>query len=180
MFSFLIVSAFAGTSLWAAESTAKFHGILMNAESSLHDNDTEISELEGNVQIVFQGQHIKADKARVFKRTRQVELIGHVEIMDSKKYHRRRSDFSRLRKQHRRDLQWLCAVRFGEFLQALFYKKSVKMSMLFPQQTTPPVRIALHHGVFPEPPFALSWAVMHISKMQCCASVMCLFCGCLI
>lgn len=84
MLSFIFLSVFAEVPLWAAEPTSKFHGILINAENSLHDNETEVSELEGNVQIVYQGQHIKADKARVYKRTRRIELWGHVEIMDSK------------------------------------------------------------------------------------------------
>lgn len=48
------------------------------------DNDLEIAELDGNVQLVFKGQHIKADKARVYLRSRKIELTGHVEIMDAK------------------------------------------------------------------------------------------------
>lgn len=48
------------------------------------DNEKETAELEGNIQLVFQGQHIKADKARVQMRSRQVELYGNVEIVDAK------------------------------------------------------------------------------------------------
>lgn len=85
-FSFLAVSLFADTTLWAAETapTAKIHGMLINAESMFGDNEKDTAELEGKVQIVFQGQHLKADKARVYRRSRQVELYGNVEIMDAK------------------------------------------------------------------------------------------------
>ncbi|WII71130.1 LPS assembly protein LptD [Bdellovibrio sp. 22V] len=84
LFLFLVVSVFAGTPLWAAEPTAKIHGILINADSMYRDSEKELAELEGNVQIVFQGQHIRSDKARVHLRSRQVELFGNVEIMDAK------------------------------------------------------------------------------------------------
>ncbi|UOF01924.1 LPS-assembly protein LptD [Bdellovibrio reynosensis] len=68
----------------AAEPTAKIHGILINADSMYRDTEKEMAELEGNIQIVFQGQHIKADRARIHLRVRQLELFGNVEIMDSK------------------------------------------------------------------------------------------------
>lgn len=84
MFSFLIVSLCGSSSLWAAEPTAKIHNMLINAESSFYDSTTEVTELEGNIQIVVQGQHLKADRARVYRRSRQVELYGNVEIMDSR------------------------------------------------------------------------------------------------
>lgn len=48
------------------------------------DNEKEVAELEGNIQLVFQGQHIKADRAHISLRSRQVELTGHVEIVDAK------------------------------------------------------------------------------------------------
>lgn len=60
------------------------NGILINAANMLRDNEKQTAELEGNVQIVFQGQHIRADKARVYFRSRKVELYGNVEIMDAK------------------------------------------------------------------------------------------------
>lgn len=85
LFSFLFASFFLDATLWAAEApTAKIHGMLINAESMFGDNIKDTAELEGKVQIVFQGQHLKADKARVYRRSRQVELYGNVEIMDSK------------------------------------------------------------------------------------------------
>lgn len=58
--------------------------MLINADSSYYDSTTETTELEGNIQIVVQGQHLKADKARVYRKSRQVELYGNVEIMDAR------------------------------------------------------------------------------------------------
>ncbi|KHD87324.1 MAG: organic solvent tolerance protein [Bdellovibrio sp. ArHS] len=84
LFLFLFVAVFTASPLWAAEPTAKIHGILINADSMFRDTEKETAELEGNVQIVYQGQHIRSDKARVLLRSRQVELFGNVEIMDAK------------------------------------------------------------------------------------------------
>lgn len=83
MYSF--IAAFLGfSSAFAAEPTARIHGILINADSMYRDNERQTAELEGNVQIVFQGQHIRADRAQVSLRSRQVQLYGNVEIMDAK------------------------------------------------------------------------------------------------
>lgn len=59
-------------------------GILINADTMDRDNSTEVTQLVGNVQIVYQGQHIKADRAIVRMRNRQMELSGHVEIVTPK------------------------------------------------------------------------------------------------
>lgn len=67
-----------------AQASAKVQGVLLNAESMFRDTENETMELEGNVQIVFQNQHIKADKAKVNFRTRQAQLNGHVEIASTK------------------------------------------------------------------------------------------------
>lgn len=65
-----------------AEPIARIHGILINADSMFRDNEKETVELEGNIQIVYQGQHIKADKARISQKARHVELFGNVEVMN--------------------------------------------------------------------------------------------------
>lgn len=67
-----------------AQASAKIQGVLLNADSMFRDSENEVMELEGNVQIVMQTQHIKADKARVNFRTRQAQLNGHVEIASQK------------------------------------------------------------------------------------------------
>lgn len=66
------------------EPIAKINDIIINADNMYRDNEKEIAELEGHIQIVFHGQHIKADRARVQFRSRQVELFGNVEIVDAK------------------------------------------------------------------------------------------------
>ncbi|WP_255490290.1 LPS-assembly protein LptD [Bdellovibrio sp. KM01] len=63
---------------------AKIQGIMLNADSMFRDNERETVELEGNVQIVYQGQHIRSDKAVVHLRTHRAELMGNVEISDMK------------------------------------------------------------------------------------------------
>ncbi|MGZ6449225.1 MAG: LPS-assembly protein LptD, partial [Pseudobdellovibrionaceae bacterium] len=67
-----------------AQSSAKIQGVLLNADTMFRDTENETIELEGNVQIVYQAQHIKCDKAKVNFRTRQTELTGHVEIVSQK------------------------------------------------------------------------------------------------
>lgn len=56
----------------------------MNADEMFRDSVNETIEMSGNIQIVYQGQHIKADKARVLLRTKRAELFGNVEIVDTK------------------------------------------------------------------------------------------------
>lgn len=80
----LFFSVLTAAPLWAQESTTKIQGILINADSMFRDTEKEIAELEGNVQLVFKGQHIKADRAKIDLRSRKVELYGNVEIMDAK------------------------------------------------------------------------------------------------
>ncbi|MGZ3769035.1 MAG: LPS-assembly protein LptD [Bdellovibrio sp.] len=63
---------------------AKINDILINADNMYRDSEKETAELDGHIQIIFRGQHIKADKARVEFRTRQVELFGNVEVVDTK------------------------------------------------------------------------------------------------
>ncbi|WP_347356253.1 putative LPS assembly protein LptD [Bdellovibrio sp.] len=84
LISFLFLSVLTESPLWAAEPTAKIHGMMINADHMFRDNEKELVDLEGNIQLIYQGQHIKADKARVSLRSRQVELYGNVEIMDAK------------------------------------------------------------------------------------------------
>lgn len=56
----------------------------MNADEMFRDSTNETIEMSGHIQIVYQGQHIKADKARVLLRTKHAELYGNVEIIDTK------------------------------------------------------------------------------------------------
>ncbi len=65
----------------AAEATAKIQDILINADSMFRDNEKELVELEGNIQIIYKGQHIRAQKARIRLRVKQIELYGNAEIV---------------------------------------------------------------------------------------------------
>jgi LPS-assembly protein len=62
----------------------KLQGIVISADSTMRDNEKDTAELEGNVQIISGAQHIKADKAIVFLRKKNVQLYGHVEITSAK------------------------------------------------------------------------------------------------
>lgn len=85
LFLSLFLSFVTSSAAFAVDTpAAKIQGILLNADSMFRDNEHETVELEGNVQIVYQGQHIKADKATVHLRTHRAELAGNVEISDMK------------------------------------------------------------------------------------------------
>ena len=68
----------------ARSSSSKLNGILINADDMDRDSVNETMSLQGHVQIVYQGQHIKADRAKVNLRSRRVELYGHVEVVTTK------------------------------------------------------------------------------------------------
>jgi Organic solvent tolerance protein OstA len=74
----------ATSALPTIEPTAKIQGILVNADNLYRDSEREIVDLQGNVQIVYQGQHIKADRAIIHLRSKQVDAEGHVEIVSEK------------------------------------------------------------------------------------------------
>ncbi|HWU43000.1 MAG TPA: LPS assembly protein LptD, partial [Bdellovibrio sp.] len=66
------------------QPSAKIQGILISADDLFRDSEKEVVELKNHVQIVYKTQHIKADKAVVFLRTKRAELYGNVEIVDAK------------------------------------------------------------------------------------------------
>lgn len=83
--SFFLLGPILGTSRAAfAQGSAKIQGISVNADSMFRDSENETMELEGHVQMVYQTQHLKCDKARINLRTRQAELTGNVEIVSEK------------------------------------------------------------------------------------------------
>lgn len=79
-----LISFFINSTGRAAENVGKIQGILIKADSMFRDNEKDVAELKGNIQLIFEGQHIKADVARVHIRSRKLELFGNVEIVDSK------------------------------------------------------------------------------------------------
>jgi LPS-assembly protein len=62
------------------EPVARIQGLLLNADDFYRDNEADIVELSGHVQIVSQDRHIQADKARILLRTKQLELNGNVKL----------------------------------------------------------------------------------------------------
>lgn len=67
-----------------AQAAANVQGLAFNAQSLFRDMENETMELEGQVQIVYQSQHLKSDRAKINFRTRQAELFGNVEIVTNK------------------------------------------------------------------------------------------------
>lgn len=74
-FLFLLFPLFAG-----AQSGTKIHGLIVNAEHSERDTETDIIELEGNVQIIFKEQHLRCDRARINLRSKTVDAVGRVHL----------------------------------------------------------------------------------------------------
>lgn len=58
----------------------RLRDMTLDAENSLWDNERELVELQGNVQIVRGDQHIRCDRAILYMRSQKVELFGNVEV----------------------------------------------------------------------------------------------------
>lgn len=58
--------------------TAKIQGLVLQADELFRDTENEIVELEGRVQVIFQNQHLKCQKARINLRAKTVDAIGDV------------------------------------------------------------------------------------------------------
>lgn len=61
-------------------------GIIINADSMYRDLEKRTFRAEGNVQVVFQGQHLSCDRAKVDLKKQQIEASGNV-ILKSEKAH---------------------------------------------------------------------------------------------
>jgi LPS-assembly protein len=55
-----------------------FDGILIQAESGERNLEKKSMELSGNIQIVFKGQHLSADRAVIYQDRKEVEAEGRV------------------------------------------------------------------------------------------------------
>ncbi len=84
LFLFLIFLASPRTFGQEKSPSAKVQGLLLNADNIFRDTDKDLIELQGSVQIIYQTQHIKSDKAIIYLRTKRAELFGHVEMIDPK------------------------------------------------------------------------------------------------
>lgn len=76
-FALLLISALViGTSKLKAQGT--FDGISIQAASGERDLKNQSIELKGNVQIVFKGQHLSAQQAKIYQSTKTFEAEGQV------------------------------------------------------------------------------------------------------
>lgn len=57
---------------------AKLQGISIQADSMTRDTEHEVVELDGHVQIIFQTQHLKCQRAKINLRAKTVDAIGDV------------------------------------------------------------------------------------------------------
>ncbi len=78
----LLIGLLVNTSSLAAPS-AKVQGLTMQAEELIRDQENEQVELHGKVQIVRGDQHILADHAILFLRSKKLELSGNVRVTTS-------------------------------------------------------------------------------------------------
>lgn len=65
-------------------NTARIQGIMISAESFSRDSEKEIVELTGNVQIVYEDQHLKCDHATISLRAKSVDAQGNVLLVTPK------------------------------------------------------------------------------------------------
>lgn len=80
----MVAAATIWTPVADAAPAARIKGLTFDADEFDRDNETETVELRGNVQIVSNTQHLKADRAKINLRANQATLEGHVEITSAK------------------------------------------------------------------------------------------------
>lgn len=61
-------------------------GVIINADSSEHNTASKTVHLRGNVQVVFKGNHLRADEATLYLKTKTVKASGRV-VMENQKIH---------------------------------------------------------------------------------------------
>jgi LPS-assembly protein len=76
-FLFWIRTGFAQSGL----NSARLQGISVSAESFSQDSDNQTVDLEGNVQVIYEDQHLKCDRARINLRAKSVDAIGNVTLV---------------------------------------------------------------------------------------------------
>lgn len=60
--------------------------LLVNADQMNTDFKTRISQLTGNVQVVFHGQHLSCDRAIVYYREKRIEAFGNIRVQSPMMY----------------------------------------------------------------------------------------------
>lgn len=81
LFSFFLIALFSYQTLaQGLEQSARIQGVTILADSMDRDNENEIVELNGNIQIVYQNQHLRATRARINFRSKSIDAIGNVVV----------------------------------------------------------------------------------------------------
>jgi LPS-assembly protein len=82
---FLLLCFFSLISL-ASHAQSVADGVLINAQDMDRDMEKQIVHLKGNVQVVFQGQHLSCDRAEIDLKRQSLRAEGHV-ILDNARVH---------------------------------------------------------------------------------------------
>lgn len=61
-------------------------GVLVNADEMFRDLDKKLMKLDGNVQVIFQGQHMTCDHAVVDFKNEKITATGHVILTNERVY----------------------------------------------------------------------------------------------
>lgn len=63
-----------------AYAQSKVQNLIISADQSDRDNDLDVIDLVGNVQIIHKDQHLLAQKARINLRSKTIDAVGQVQI----------------------------------------------------------------------------------------------------
>lgn len=77
-FLFIINIAFGLFSLISSAEPTRVQGMTIQAENMTRDTEHDIVELEGGVQVIFNTQHLKAQKAKINLRSKTLDAAGDV------------------------------------------------------------------------------------------------------
>lgn len=77
-FIFLLMISYSGFAQSVLEQQARIQGVTIQAENMDRDSENDTVDVQGNVQIVYKDQHLKAERARVNFRAKSIEAFGNV------------------------------------------------------------------------------------------------------
>lgn len=82
-FLYFFISLLLASPLYAEIINAKIQGLVIQADT-LDRDENEVVDLKGAVQIVYKDYHIKADRAKIYLKTKRVYLAGRVVMTQTK------------------------------------------------------------------------------------------------
>lgn len=103
----LLFLLFGWCGIWAgfsahAQSVKGSSGIVVNADQMSSDFKSKTTSLKGNVQVVFQGQHLSCDRAAIDYKNKRIEARGRVRLQSPNAY----AEASRLIVNYEADTAW--------------------------------------------------------------------------